>query len=63
MRAHASQPKPQDQSVDLLERVVARMRRLSPKQRVESLVRAGIFDADGKLTERYRPLSADDDAS
>ncbi len=39
---------------ELLEDILDRIRKMSPEEFAESLVRAGIIDEHGKLTERYR---------
>ena len=36
-------------------KVVAEMRQRSPKQVFATLVEAGIYTKDGRLTKRYRP--------
>jgi signal transduction histidine kinase len=47
------QPTP-DQVVDAMQRAVARVRRMSHQQRVQSLKNAGILTTAGKLAAVYR---------
>ena len=37
------------------ERVVDRVREMTPEQRFKLMVSAGIYTADKRLTEKYRP--------
>lgn len=44
-----------------LDELVETARRMTPQERFETLVRAGVFTPDGKLTERFRSLGEDGD--
>jgi len=45
---------------DFLESLVRRARRMTAEERLQALVRAGVYTPEGKLAERFRRLAEED---
>lgn len=57
MKGQANMPVLHPAKLSDVERISARLRASTMEERLELLVRAGIFTPDRRLTERYRPLA------
>lgn len=60
MRAHIHSKAPRPSAApSRYARVLQRMRELTPEERFQNMVDAGIFTQDGKLTPIYREMEAE----